>query len=89
MKVLITGDSRGIGEAIALLFLEKGHTVVGIDRLEAGDSLTVYYKVKVKKDKAKVTALNNSVSVSGLDLNKQERHIRGGLATRRKYKGEE
>jgi putative DeoR family transcriptional regulator (stage III sporulation protein D) len=22
-----------------------------------------------------------------LDLNKQERHIRGGLATRRKYKG--
>lgn len=24
-----------------------------------------------------------------LDLNKAERHIRGGLATRRKYKGEE
>ena len=23
-----------------------------------------------------------------LDLNKQERHIRGGLATRRKYKGD-
>ena len=23
-----------------------------------------------------------------LDVNKQERHIRGGLATRRKYKGE-
>ena len=23
-----------------------------------------------------------------LDLNKQQRHIRGGLATRRKYKGE-
>ena len=23
-----------------------------------------------------------------LDLNKQERHIRGGLATRRKYKGQ-
>ena len=23
-----------------------------------------------------------------LDLNKQERHIRGGIATRRKYKGE-
>lgn len=36
MKVLITGASRGIGEAIAGLFLEKGHTVVGIDRLEAG-----------------------------------------------------
>nr|MBQ8244307.1 sporulation transcriptional regulator SpoIIID [Oscillospiraceae bacterium] len=23
-----------------------------------------------------------------LDLNKQERHIRGGMATRRKYKGD-
>ena len=32
MKVLITGTSRGIGKAIALLFLEKGHSVIGIDR---------------------------------------------------------
>lgn len=32
MKTLITGSSRGIGRAIALLFLEKGHTVIGIDR---------------------------------------------------------
>ncbi len=35
MKVLITGSSRGIGEAIAKRFLEKGHTVVGIDRVAA------------------------------------------------------
>ena len=35
MKVMITGTSRGIGRAIALLFLERGHTVVGIDRMEA------------------------------------------------------
>ena len=32
MKVLITGTSQGIGKAIAELFLEKGHSVIGIDR---------------------------------------------------------
>lgn len=35
MKVLITGTSQGIGRAIAELFLQKGHCVVGIDRQEA------------------------------------------------------
>lgn len=34
MKVLITGSSQGIGEAIAKHFLEHGHTVFGIDRQE-------------------------------------------------------
>jgi NAD(P)-dependent dehydrogenase (short-subunit alcohol dehydrogenase family) len=32
MKVLITGTSQGIGRAIAELFLEQGHRVIGIDR---------------------------------------------------------
>ena len=32
MKVLITGTSQGIGKAIAELFLQKGHDVIGIDR---------------------------------------------------------
>ncbi len=32
MKVLITGTSQGIGRAIAELFLNKGHSVFGIDR---------------------------------------------------------
>ncbi len=35
MKVLITGTSRGIGEAICEIFLEKGHEVLGIDREKA------------------------------------------------------
>ena len=32
MKVLITGTAQGIGKAIAELFLNQGHTVIGIDR---------------------------------------------------------
>ncbi len=35
MKVLITGTSQGIGKAIAELFLQKGHDVIGIDRQPA------------------------------------------------------
>ncbi len=32
MKILITGTAQGIGRAIATLFLENGHEVIGIDR---------------------------------------------------------
>ncbi len=34
-KVLVTGTSQGIGLAIAELFLENGHSVIGIDRQPA------------------------------------------------------
>lgn len=42
MKVLITGTAQGIGRAIAGLFLEKGHVVIGIDRLVGSISHTNY-----------------------------------------------
>ena len=35
MHILITGTHQGIGKAIAELFLENGHRVSGIDRLES------------------------------------------------------
>ncbi|MDR1706284.1 MAG: SDR family oxidoreductase [Clostridiales bacterium] len=34
MKVLITGSSKGIGRAVAILFIEKGYAVYGIDICE-------------------------------------------------------
>ena len=49
MKILITGTSQGIGRAIALLFLEKGHDVIGIDRQESSidNNSYVHYRCDV------------------------------------------
>lgn len=42
MKILITGASQGIGKAIAEMFLQKGHEVVGVDRQEAAIEAPAY-----------------------------------------------
>ncbi len=47
MKVLITGTSQGIGKAIAELFLQKGHDVVGIDKQSDTIKHTCYTHHKV------------------------------------------
>ena len=42
MKVLITGTSRGIGKAIAELFLSNGHNVLGVDRMPSAIEAAAY-----------------------------------------------
>ncbi len=49
MKVLVTGTSRGIGQAIALKFLKEGHEVIGIDRDQStiDDDRYKHYQVDI------------------------------------------
>ena len=60
MKVLITGTSQGIGKAIAELFLQKGHTVIGIDRQDSGieDLDYIHYQCDVR-DREHLPAIEN------------------------------
>ena len=54
MKVLVTGTAQGIGRAIAELFLEKGHDVIGIDKKEGSIAHPSYihYKRDVRDEKS-------------------------------------
>lgn len=51
MKVLITGSSKGIGEAVAKMFLAKGYEVIGIDLLPSSinDKNYIHYIADVSK----------------------------------------
>ena len=63
MKILITGTSQGIGKAIAELFLQKGHEVIGIDRQTASiENATYTHYVCDVRDYEKLPA------VDGVDI---------------------
>ena len=69
MKVLITGTSQGIGLAVAKLFLQKGHTVIGIDRqaaaLENDNYLHYQADVRDKKHLPEITDFDILINNAG------------------------
>ena len=71
---------------LAVYMIETGATVRAAAR-HFGISKSTVHKDLSQRLKQHHPALYAQVR-EVLDVNKQERHIRGGMATRRKYKGE-
>ena len=82
MKELVRDRAVVLGEYI----IETGATVRAAAKVFKVSKSTVHKDVteRLRKDNPQ---LYREVKVI-LEKNKQERHIRGGMATRRKYKGE-
>ncbi|MBQ8833692.1 MAG: sporulation transcriptional regulator SpoIIID [Oscillospiraceae bacterium] len=71
---------------LAVYMIETGATVRAAAR-KFGISKSTVHKDLSQRLEHYDAALYQQVR-QVLDLNKQERHIRGGMATRRKYKGD-
>ena len=60
MKIMITGTSQGIGKAIAELFLQEGHIVIGIDRQNKSiDAANYTHYVCDVRDKENLPEIND------------------------------
>lgn len=71
---------------LAVYIIETGATVRATAQKFGISKSTVHKDITERLKTFNFTLYTEVRSV--LDKNKQERHIRGGLATRRKYKGE-
>ena len=70
---------------VAVYMIETGATVRSAARHFGISKSTVHKDLSQRLKQCNYTLYMQVRQV--LDLNKQERHIRGGMATRRKYKG--
>jgi len=71
---------------LAVYMIETGATVRSAARHFGISKSTVHKDLSHRLKQTNYTLYVQVRQI--LDLNKQERHIRGGMATRRKYKGE-
>ena len=91
MNILITGTSRGIGKAAAEKFLSLGHTVYGVDILDASIENANYYHRKADvRDAATLpdledidVVINNAGTQNGED--DIETNLRGAINVTEKY----
>ena len=72
--------------ALGLYMIENGATVRSAAKAFRISKSTVHKDVTQRLRKMDPTLYRQVKAL--LDQNKQERHIRGGMATRRKYRGE-
>ena len=71
---------------LAVYMIETGATVRSAARHFGISKSTVHKDISQRLSQYNRTLYQQVRQV--LDVNKQQRHIRGGMATRRKYKGE-
>lgn len=71
---------------LAVYMIETGATVRSAARHFGVSKSTVHKDISQRLPQYNRTLYQQVRQV--LDVNKQQRHIRGGMATRRKYKGE-